>query len=114
MQTGRVSPRTSIRGGNASKASQKSTSPIHSSPLTNEMQQSKRSLSNTPNLNPAPKTAEPHGKDAGTGVPGSLGGRTTAESMPFHKPSQGFREGGQRGITKIEEEGGTSAAAAVG
>jgi hypothetical protein len=24
--------------------------------------------------------------------------------MPVHAPSQGFREGGQRGITKIPEE----------
>jgi hypothetical protein len=44
----------------------------------------------------------------GTAVPGSLGGRTTAENMLVHKPSQGFREGGERGITKIGEEvGGT-------
>jgi hypothetical protein len=42
----------------------------------------------------------------GTAVPGSLGGRTTAESIPVHKPSQGFREGGERGITKIDEEVG--------
>lgn len=57
------------------------------------------------------------GKDAdanvamtGTAVPGSLGGRTTAESMPVHKPSQGFREGGERGITKIDEEVGGAGA----
>jgi hypothetical protein len=66
-------------------------------------------------LNPAPKTADGKAKDAdgmtgviGTGpvVLGSLGGRSTVESMPVHKPSQGFREGGKRGITNIDEESG--------
>jgi len=38
-------------------------------------------------------------------VPESLGGRSTAESMPVREQSQGFREGGKRGITRIEEEG---------
>ena len=42
----------------------------------------------------------------GTAVPASFGGRTTTESMPVHKPSRGFREGGERGITKIDEEVG--------
>jgi hypothetical protein len=37
-------------------------------------------------------------------IPGSLGGRTTMESMPVHMPSQGFMEGGERGITSITEE----------
>jgi hypothetical protein len=66
-------------------------------------------------LNPSPKTADgkAKGKDADrstgvigtvTAVPGSLGGRTTVESMPVHMPSQGFREGGERGITKIDKE----------
>jgi hypothetical protein len=125
LQTGRVSPRTSTRGGDAgSKASQHSTSPQHSSPLANEIQ-NKPSLSNTPNLNPAPTVnsvdgkgkAPLQGKDVdanvvmtGTAVTGSLGGRTTAESMPVHKPSQGFRKGGERAITKIDEEGGGTGA----
>lgn len=113
LQTGRVSPRTSTRGGDAgSKASQHSNSPIHSSPLANEVQLKQQSLSNTPNLNPAPKTNDGKGTEVvgtGTAVPGSLGGRSTAESMPVHKPSQGFRDGGDRGITKIDEEGGGAA-----
>jgi hypothetical protein len=111
LQTGRVSPRTSTRSGDGgSKASQKSISPKNSTPLTNEVQHKQQSLSNTPNLNPAPNTADGNvmGKEMGgtaTGFPGSLGGRTTVESMPVHKPSQGFRGGGERGITKIDEEG---------
>lgn len=37
-----------------------------------------------------------------------VGGRTTQDSMPVHQPSQGFRGGGERDITTIEEgnEGG--------
>ncbi|KAG0647420.1 White collar 1 [Hyphodiscus hymeniophilus] len=110
-QTGRVSPRTSTRGGDGSKASQKSNSPNHSSPLANEMQ-NKTSLSNTPNLNPAPKT-DRKTTDVGTAVPGSLGGRSTVESLPVHKPSQGFRDGGERGITNIDEEGSAGAAGRI-
>ena len=49
--------------------------------------------------------------DAGIAIPGSLGGRSTADSMPVHKPSQGFREGGERGITNIDEEGGAGGGA---
>ena len=41
--------------------------------------------------------------DAGSAVPLSLGGRSTVDSMPVHKPSIGFREGGERGITNIME-----------
>jgi hypothetical protein len=44
-------------------------------------------------------------KGYGAAVPGSLGGRSTMESRPFHGPSQGFREGGERGISRIWEEG---------
>jgi len=40
---------------------------------------------------------------SGATVPGSLRGRSTAESQPVHAPSNGFREGGERGITRIEE-----------
>jgi hypothetical protein len=29
--------------------------------------------------------------------------RTTAESQPIHAPSQGYKEGGPSGITKITE-----------
>jgi hypothetical protein len=71
------------------------------------VQQKQPSLSNTPNLNPAPKTADGKATDVdgrGIAVPGILGGRTTAESIPIHKPSQGFRDGGESGITKIDEE----------
>lgn len=39
-----------------------------------------------------------------TGLPASLGGRTTAESQPVHAPSQGFKEGGPNNITKIDEK----------
>ncbi len=42
-------------------------------------------------------------KGDGAAAPGSLGGRTTIESMPVHRPSVGIREGGERGITKIDE-----------
>jgi len=52
---------------------------------------------------------DPNGKGNVKGesaaVPGSLGGRTTMESMPVHMPSLGYREGGQRGIINIDEEG---------
>jgi hypothetical protein len=48
------------------------------------------------------------GEGGAAAVPASLGGRSTMESMPVHKPSQGFREGGEMGITMIVEgdEGG--------
>lgn len=36
-------------------------------------------------------------------MPGSLGGRTTMESIPVKVPSIGYREGGKRGITNIKE-----------
>ena len=36
-------------------------------------------------------------------LPGSLGGRSTQQSIPVHKPSLGFRGGGDRGITSIKE-----------
>lgn len=60
-------------------------------------------MSNTPNLN---RDSENAGdiKGDGAALPGVLGGRTTTESMPVHKPSLGFREGGDRGIINIEEE----------
>jgi len=101
------------RGGDGgSKTSQHSPSPVHTSPLQNEVVQMKKSLSSTPNLNPAPsdgsvKGTSVNGKgndEPGTAVPAVLGGRTTAESQPVHKPSQGFRGGGERMITKIDEE----------
>jgi hypothetical protein len=44
------------------------------------------------------------GRKKGAARPESLGGRSTAESMPVHEQSFGFREGGQRGITMIQEE----------
>lgn len=44
--------------------------------------------------------------EGGTAMVGSLGGRSTAESRPIHEVSTGFREGGERGITRIREEGG--------
>lgn len=43
----------------------------------------------------------------GTGsaaVPEALGGRSTKESMPYHEASMGYLEGGDRGITNIQEE----------
>jgi len=90
-----VSPRT---GG--SKTSQKSSSPVHTSPRPDT----------TPNANTNPNLKSPTGIGVGTigegggaAVPASLGGRTTSESMPVHKPSVGFREGGERGITNIGE-----------
>ncbi|KAF4637936.1 hypothetical protein G7Y89_g152 [Cudoniella acicularis] len=107
-QTGRVSPRNSTRTNDAgSKNSQKSTSPAHSSPLQKEMPQN-QSLSNTPNLNPNPKEEDVDVKGGeGAARPASLGGRSTADSMPVHEQSVGFRDGGERGITMImEAEGG--------
>ena len=61
--------------------------------------------SNTnPNLNPPTGIGVGAiGEGGGAAVPASLGGRTTSESMPVHKPSVGFREGGERGITNIGE-----------
>ena len=57
-----------------------------------------------PNLNPPPVIGVAViGEGGGAAVPASLGGRTTSESMPVHKPSVGFREGGERGITNIGE-----------
>jgi len=40
----------------------------------------------------------------GAAVPKALGGRSTKDSMPVHETSMGFMEGGDRGITNIEEE----------
>ena len=124
QQTGRVSPRTSTRGGDAGSPkpsqnpsqnasqipqSQHSNSPVHSSPLQQEtssstIQNQIQSTSNTPNLN-REKENQGNMKGDGAALPGSLGGRSTMESMPVHMPSQGFREGGERGITRIREEG---------
>lgn len=42
-------------------------------------------------------------KGDGAAVPQALGGRSTIESMPVHATSRGFREGGQRMITNIDE-----------
>jgi len=42
-------------------------------------------------------------KGEGAAVPETLGGRSTMESMPIHATSQGFREGGKRKITNIDE-----------
>ena len=63
-----------------------------------------QSTSNTPNLN---RELEKEGdmKGDGAAVPASLGGRSTIESRPVHGFSQGFKEGGDRGITRIREEG---------
>jgi len=96
-----VSPRTSARGGDGSKQSQHSTSPVHSSPLQKELPQSQSQ--STPNLNPPPGGSDSDGK-GNTAVPGILGGRSTAESQPVRAPSKGFQEGGDRGITIIREE----------
>jgi hypothetical protein len=46
------------------------------------------------------------GKERGAAKPELLGGRSTADSMPVREPSFGFRDGGQRGITMIQEEDG--------
>ncbi|PBP20000.1 GATA zinc finger protein [Diplocarpon rosae] len=96
-QTGRVSPRNSTRG-EGSKQSH-SSSPAHSSPLQQEVSQ--KSISN-PNLNIGKSTAG-NIKGDGAAVPEVLGGRSTIDSMPVHATSQGFREGGQRKITNIDE-----------
>ncbi|KAE8441424.1 hypothetical protein EG329_004980 [Mollisiaceae sp. DMI_Dod_QoI] len=100
-QTGRVSPRNSTRGGDTSNSKQShSASPVHSSPLQQEA--SKSSDPQRTNTN-ADSNGNGDMKGDGAAVPGSLGGRTTIESMPVHRPSVGFREGGERGITKIDE-----------
>jgi hypothetical protein len=95
-----VSPRNSTRSGDA--GSKHSSSPNHSSPLQKEV--TNISLSNTPNLNPNPKENEVDVKNEGAARPASLGGRSTVDSMPVHKQSLGFRGGGERGITKVDEE----------
>lgn len=100
IQTGRVSPRTS-RAGDAKINSTKSnsTSPGNS-PLGKET--STFQSGNNPNLNTNDRTkGDIKGENAA--VPESLGGRSTLQSMPFHEPSVGYRGGGQRGITNIEE-----------
>lgn len=61
-------------------------------------------MSGNPNLK-REKDKEGDVKGDSAAVPGSLGGRSTLESQPVHKPSLGFREGGKRGITNISEEG---------
>ncbi|KAH8595232.1 PAS domain-containing protein [Bisporella sp. PMI_857] len=100
-QTGRVSPRTSTKGGDGSKTSQKSASPLHNSPSQKEFPESQSQ--STPNLNP-PTGSGIMGNGGATAIPGSLGGRSTIESHPVHPPSMGFMEGGARGITRIGEE----------
>jgi hypothetical protein len=105
-----VSPRTSTRSGDAgSKHSNKSKSgsPTQTSPLGKEIPQSQSQ--STPNLNPSKSgtgdvKGDNHNGEGSAAIPAALGGRSTADSMPVHAPSQGFREGGQRGITKISEE----------
>ncbi|RAL64761.1 hypothetical protein DID88_001792 [Monilinia fructigena] len=132
---GRISSRGSKRSGSkdGDASSRNSNSPIHSSPLQNELAQKTQSM--TPNLNINPGNANTqapgpmnikrsdytgsigHGSigvggisnggvmGGGTAVPASLGGRTTMESQPVHARSLGFNEGGISGITNIEEGG---------
>jgi hypothetical protein len=72
-------------------------------------QNQSQSLSENPNLNiRREQQGNLKGEGGAAAVPASLGGRSTMESMPVHKPSQGFREGGEMGITMIVEgdEGG--------
>jgi hypothetical protein len=103
-----VSPRNSSRGND--NGSKNSSSPKANSPLRNESIQ--QSLSNTPNLNPNPMEngvdikggLDESGNKMGPPLTASRGGRTTAESMPKREPSFGFRDGGQSGITMIQEE----------
>ncbi|KAL2072109.1 hypothetical protein VTL71DRAFT_11452 [Oculimacula yallundae] len=117
-QTGRVSPRnnasrtSSVRSttnphptnpDNPAPASKASTtsSPARSSPLHKEVthaNSTSNSQTRNPNLN---FDKEAHGDmkgEGGAAVPESLGGRSTAQSMPVHKRSLGFR-GGVGGVS---------------
>ncbi len=95
-----MSPRTSAKGGDSTKHSQRSTSPLQSSPL-HQITSSTKSP-NGPNVNNRKeKKGNAVGDDAG--VSSSLGVRSSIESVSAHKPSKGLREGGERKITKIDE-----------
>ena len=100
-QTGRISPRTTSRD----TASKHSSSPVHTSPLQKEVPHVPLLHSSNPNLNPNPNSHS--ATNSRPSVAGNIAGggekRTTAESHPIHTPSQGFKDGGPSGITKIAE-----------
>lgn len=101
LQNGRVSPRTSSRGGDG--GSKHSASPVHSSPIQKEFS---GSHSSTPKAIPNPTTFptdRPTSQISPTSLSPGVEKRTTAESQPTHIPSQGFMDGGPNSITKIDE-----------
>jgi hypothetical protein len=100
LQTGRISPRTTSRD----TASKHSSSPVHTT-LQKEIPHVPHLHSSNPNLNPNPNSHS--AANSRSSVVGSTAGgaekRTTAGSQPIHAPSQGYKEGGPSGITKIAE-----------
>ncbi|CZT42619.1 related to white collar 1 protein [Rhynchosporium secalis] len=121
-QEGRVSPRnssprTSARGGYNNNnttikdpsnpkapTSHSSASAAASSPLHKEISQSKSQLvNNNSNLNFDSKAYGNMKGEVGAALTAKAGGRSTVESMPVHQRSLGFRGGGERRITKIDE-----------
>ncbi|CAJ2508816.1 Uu.00g138420.m01.CDS01 [Anthostomella pinea] len=105
-QTGRVSPRTSSRGGNGDTASKKSASPVHASSLQREV--STGEISEQPpesdtNTTPNRSSTTPSGVPS-SGSTGTTPTNPKAFSMP--PPSQPLLEGGVGGneMTAIQEE----------
>ncbi|KAI0803427.1 PAS domain-containing protein [Xylaria sp. FL0064] len=104
-QTGRVSPRNSSRGG-GDTASKKSNSPVHASPLhqevsAGEVQKRSSEAKSTPILHRSSTTSNMATRSSSTGAtpPGNMG-----MSMP--PPSQPLLEGGVNSseMTAIQEE----------
>ncbi|KAI1371891.1 hypothetical protein F4677DRAFT_278942 [Hypoxylon crocopeplum] len=105
LQTGRVSPRNSSRGGNGDTTSRKSNSPVHSSPLQREVP--------TIEINEQPSETDTNvtaNRLSGSSVVPSAGNASTTPTGPrgfsIPPPSQPLLEGGVIGseITTIQEE----------
>ncbi|KAI0018160.1 hypothetical protein F4780DRAFT_781594 [Xylariomycetidae sp. FL0641] len=108
-QMGRVSPRTSSRGGNGDTTSRKSNSPVHSSPLQREV--STGEISEQPSESDTNASTTMNRSSTGSSVGPSLGsagttptGGSKCPSMP--PPSQPLLEGGAAGgeLAAIQEE----------
>lgn len=95
MQTGRVSPRNSSRGGSGDAQSKKSNSPIHSSPLHRDRPEG----TTPPHRTEAAESSQNPGATGSIGSPSHPAG-TASSASPTSKthsmppPSQPLLEGG--------------------
>ncbi|KAI7921622.1 hypothetical protein M9X92_005272 [Pyricularia oryzae] len=109
-QVGRVSPRTSSRGGGTKddSNSRKSNSPSHQSPLQREFSSDGNAANNSPSSNQAVVASASDAADAGSsaGVTPTIGvsqGSMPPQSQPLLEGGSGYRGGGME-MTSICEE----------